>query len=527
MILNIQERTWLPSVLSATLLLLTPFIIFIKYQGYSILRPETFFCFALLAVIGAALGLFMELLGQYTRVVVFSFLVTLQADIQLQQTDRSLILWITFAVSLIVFWFLRKHLARMGMFIVVILFLSTIFIPTGSLDSNQLVTRQFVPGNPNLPIFLHVILDENISVEGIPEQFDPDGYHAEALRDFYLDRGFQVFGRAYSRYYNTWHTMPNLVNFHDTENYTRYCGGVSRKFFLKRNQYFELMSKRGYQIHVYQSDYLDYCPDNIEGNVASCYTYELEAIKSIENSPISTGSKFRMIMGMYSRLSSILSPLHLLEGRVSPVTSMALLNRLETDLNQASPGMMFLVHLMLPHSPYAFEPDCQFRENPEQWLFASNRNLKKKNNTPASRAERYPLYLEPIECTNLKLDKLFGSLQATGKFNNMIILIHGDHGSRIILGKPTLKSGKNPLTKSDVVDGFSTLFAVKWPGRPAEYDRRILPIGPLFAALMTTGEVPPGLDWAGGQFFFLKGLPKMQKRAMPDFGRALNPYQSD
>ncbi|MDH3217504.1 MAG: sulfatase-like hydrolase/transferase [Candidatus Krumholzibacteria bacterium] len=520
------HRTWFPSALAGALLLLSPFVVFIRYQDYSLSKPETIACLAFLAATGMVIGLLMELVGQYSRVLIFSFLITLHVDIQMQQPERALALWIVFGASLAVIWFLRNQLARLGVLILMVLLVSSLFLPTGRVTSNQDITAQSEFGNPKLPIFLHIILDEQIGVEGVPVEFDQDGRHAEALRDFYLDWGFLVFGRAYSRYLNTWATIPNLCNFAAPEFRFYFCESADRRFVLTKNKYFDVMTEYGYQIHVYQTDYLDFCNDNSTANIASRFTCEQEAIKSIEDLPLSTRDKLPIILGVYSRLSDILGYLPIPQARISTLSSIALFERLRSHLLQASPGMMFVVHLLLPHSPYVFRSDCQLRDYREGWLMEHDPRFLPDQNDAASRAKRYPLYLEQVACTNKKLGELFLALAKAGKLENMAILIHGDHGSRISINQATLKHGRKPFTKADFVDVHSTLFAVKAPGIEAAYDRRILPVGSLFAAVILKGQIPPGVEWAGKQqILFKTGQAKMQPRPMPDFERELRTYE--
>jgi len=525
--LNPIHRTWIASAWIGGCLLLSPFVVFIRYQNYPVLRPESATCFALLAVAGILLGIIMELAGQYSRVLVLSCLITLLVDIQMHRPERLLILMGVFGVSLVLTWFLRNQLARFGTFVTGVLLISSFILPSGHVDTGHKKVTSLTPGNPNLPVILHIILDEHIGVEGIPEQFDPDGCHAAQLRDFYLDHNFSVFGRAYSRYFNTWNTIPNLLNFDAPGFMLRHCGTDNGKFYVKENRYFELMKRRGYQIHVYQSDYLDFCGREGSAAVSSCYTYELESIQSIVGSPISLAGKTRILLGVYSRLSEILGVFNIPQVRVSTVSASKALEKLHLDLLEAKPGMMFIAHLMLPHYPYIYRSDCSFRKQPEKWLNAHVEKLKPRHNTEATRAERYPMYLEQISCTSHKLDRLFNDLKQLGIYENMIIIIHGDHGSRLVFAPPDTRMIKEPYPDSDFVDAFSTLFAVKWPGIPADYDRRILPLEALFASFIFNGKVEAGGEWVGTQHvFFRQGQPQLKVRSMPDFGRELRPSRN-
>ena len=79
-----------------------------------------------------------------------------------------------------------------------------------------------------------------------------------------LSRGFQLFGRAYSRYGSTNPSLDNLMNF---------SAEPPKHFLIKplgANAYFEEMARRGYRIHVYQSDFLNFCDTAGEFDVAFC-----------------------------------------------------------------------------------------------------------------------------------------------------------------------------------------------------------------------------------------------------------------
>lgn len=522
------QRTWLPSALSGAFLLLSPFVIFIRFHAYPLFALEVIACFAILAIVGAALGLIMELAGQYSRVVIFAFLITLSVDIQVHQLDRTLVLVIAFIVSLVVLWFLRNNLARFGTFILAVLFISSFVVPCGRILLIDQGVTPLTPGKPELPIVLHIILDEHISVEGIPVEFDADGSRAEALRDFYIDNGFQVFGRAYSRYFNTWSSIPNFMNLDAPSFRFAYCAGKYGNFHLMKNRYFELMNKRGFQIHVYQSDYLDFCHEKTGTEVANCLTYETEALQPFADSPYSTSTKIKAILGVYSRLSQIMKFCRIPRVRVSTVTSMSLFDKIQSDVTRAKAGTMFFVHIMFPHHPYSYRSDCSLREDPLTWLNSFDYQFLPGNNNDAeSRAERYPQYLEQIACTNLKLGELFTALKAGGKFQNMVIIINGDHGSRIVTTPPDARYVGNSYSREDYIGAFSTLFAVKWPGVQASYDRRMLPLDLLLASFIVQGNIPEGTDWAQPQnVFFQQGQPQMVPRDMPDFGRELRPYEA-
>ena len=64
------------------LILLTPFLVFVKHNDYSLTRPEMLICLATLLILGFLLGLAMARGGSVVRVTIAAVLITLVADIQ-------------------------------------------------------------------------------------------------------------------------------------------------------------------------------------------------------------------------------------------------------------------------------------------------------------------------------------------------------------------------------------------------------------------------------------------------------------
>ncbi|MCH7549904.1 MAG: hypothetical protein IH969_10275, partial [Candidatus Krumholzibacteriota bacterium] len=338
--LSAPERFWKSGVVAGVCFWMTPFVVFVRFQGYPLTHPETLVCLGILATLGVASGLLMETAGQYSRALVFGLLITLTVDVQVENPGPIWMLITVCVLSVGVMFLLRNHLARAGTAILVVMLVVSFVSPTGKADSRYVYAEPRSPGDESLPVLLHIILDEQIGVEGVPVEFDRDGKHTRALRDFYLEHGFQVFGRAYSRYDNTTATLARLFNF-DSSGY-RKTGGKRRRqratAGLAENAYFDLMSSRGYQINVYQTGYFDLCGNMTNGKTSTCFTYGTEAISSIEGSSLSTRRKIRTIFGVYSRLSVILMDLNVPTIRLSAVSAAGIMDELRDDLLRARPG---------------------------------------------------------------------------------------------------------------------------------------------------------------------------------------------
>ena len=520
---------------SCVLLLITPFAIFVRHHSLPVLQTGTLACFLILAGVGLVLGVLATVGGSYLRVPIVSLLLTLFIDIQWNWLTawNTRLLATLFAVSL-VSWGLRAHLTRIVTVAFSTLFVSTLLLPVSPGSAPETRLSSGGGGNRDLPVVLHLILDGHIGIEGIPAEFDPDQRVANSLRQFYLQNGFQVFGRAFSPYGSTRASLPNLVNFTASDLPFEYTyGGIGRKP-LKENAYFEEMTRRGYEVHVYQNGNVDFCRVPRGMKLARCFTKEPEALESIGKVPLPPWRKVKVIFGVYSRLSFIVSNFglpfifhatlgDLLALRVSAISAVALFEQVTEEIAEASPGSLFFVHVLLPHSPYTYDRSCAVRPDPSTWLLPFRIDfdrLKRRDekeglsrNDAESRAVRYPLYLQQVECTQKKVGELFERMKAAGVFDNAMIMVHADHGSQIALFDP----GNARASPADFIDTFSVLFAVKLPGQGGGYDRRLLPLDALFRSVVQEGSIPDGTDWAGPPTVRLGRVPRAEHREMPAF----------
>jgi arylsulfatase A-like enzyme len=143
-----------------------------------------------------------------------------------------------------------------------------------------------------------------------------------------------------------------------------------------------------------------------------------------------------------------------------------------------------------------YDASCAIQQDIDSWLYSTAPEALPRNNSEASRLERYRSYLAQVECTHEKLREVFAGLQRSGLYQKATILVHGDHGSRISIRTP-LPQHWQKISPRDYIDTYSTLFAIKLPGQAGGYDRRILSINQLFSGYIQDGKIPEGTAWAG------------------------------
>jgi len=527
--------TW---ALAGALVLATPVVQFAVAHGYPLARPELWLVLGGWAALGAAIGALLARAGGVARVVGLALALLFYLDVQTRWIDAwDFRLAAAAAGTLAGVALLRRHAARIAAVAFGTLLVSSVLLPSGA--SEREATPAPAAGSPP-PLWLHILLDEQIGAEGIPRDFDPDGARAAALERGWVEGGFTVFSRAYSRYYDTHTSLANLLNF---------TGGLSPTLHFERpfregdplaeNRYFAELVRRGHRLHVAQTSYIDLC--GAQGvALASCTTMEAESIAVLAGAPLAPAAKARAIQGVYLRLSFLGAELRrgwtalrtripalpaweTSEPRVSAVASMQILDGLADRIVAAGPGAAFFVHLLLPHYPYAFDAACNLRPDPAHWLLASDPAAAPRRNTDASRAERYPLYLDQMQCVHARVHALLERLDAAGLLANATVIVQGDHGSRIDRGPPHA-SQLATLEPADFIDGFSTWFAVRRPGGAAQVDRRVLPIDVLLGRTVLEGGVPDGVEWAPPPRVLLGADRSWSARVAPFVAHALPPF---
>ncbi|MCZ6799518.1 MAG: hypothetical protein O7F12_03435 [Nitrospirae bacterium] len=441
-------------------------------------------------------------------------LITIFIDLQFEWVKNTY----QVLLILILFFLLGRDLKSNFILIATVVFATFFFVTlvqsTPSLANNSFrFTKPFpVPKNSSLPRLIHIILDEHIGIDGIPTGISGGKALQENLIDFYHTYGFRLFPSAFSHYFQTYDSIPSLLNFSaDNDQQTNILPNISGKnHTLLRNTYFEILAKTGYHINVLAPQFIDYCVHS-PTPIHNCYTYNSFEMKAVIDLEITVSQKVGLLLSRYfseSYLKNFIVKKHYQNMRVvgtklfgislppwswessesslrmHSINTMHILNNLGESILAIPPGNAFFVHLLFPHYPYIAHADCSIID-PMAW---KDRYIDKTNprvgNTVESRKVRYQLYFDQLSCLYSRLDELFKQMQASRIYDDSIIIIHGDHGSRISIREP-LVSNRDVLTDEDIIDGFSTLFAVKMPGKAWDYDSSPLPLEQLMADVAT------------------------------------------
>ena len=376
----------------------------------------------------------------------------------------------------------------------------------------------------NLPPFLYIIFDEHMSVKWTPATPPSAQATRQRMLDFYQKFGFLLFTNAFSHYFNSAPSITNALNF-SAEPSPVGLDKTQKGRKLVDNQVFNALNRMGYRIRVYQNQYLDFCNAADEG-IEFCIEFGQNYIGDIQGTPIPTGHKSLLILGHWLksfrfgkriteatqkrlaasigkdllRIPIVGSPYN----KVAPLNAMRALERLRTDVSRFPRGTAFFAHVLIPHYPYMFDDRCDLKKDPRTWL---GPNTWYDNQNPPPRVEQYRHYYAQVRCLYRWLESWFDELADNGLLKDMVVIFHGDHGSRICQENPSVKTLSHPDWNRIAKDGFSTLFAVK---NPKIAPGRVAVAKPINTLIEESFNDPQGLRKTkpGEGFVYLKSKGK-------------------
>jgi hypothetical protein len=287
-----------------------------------------------------------------------------------------------------------------------------------------------------------------------------------------VSQGFRVYGGAYSEHLYTIDAIPHILNFGDK---SEARSDNDKGVILGKSSYFEAMEAKGYRINIVQSDFAEYCSSSAH---QSCTTYWLDSLKLLRDGRLSALDRAYLMFFKFLSLSQGIRNLNAAvrhgtmtdpgseimldiewRGRTSTVGALAAFDVLNAKLTRAQPGELYFMHALAPHSPYAVRSDCGVLP-PREWEAPL---------TASARHTRENAYLEQVRCVTRKVEETVRALAQSPAKHNFVVIVHGDHGSRIARWVPNTENlGK--FDDEDMVAGFSTLFALRGPGLQPGYD---------------------------------------------------------
>ncbi len=384
--------------------------------------------------------------------------------------------------------------------------LSTALTPANRVHETTRVTKKEVAIDQSLPPILHIVVDEHQGLAGFPRDIAAGADLAKVIQKRHRDRGFVVYPNAYSSYAQTAFAIPALINNQAGRAASGTLSWTDGVATAKQNKWLATLAERGYQVRVYNSNYLDFCQDDA---VSFCQLYSRNSIQSLIDADLPALEKYRVILDSFGDGVSLFRIAGMvLEGvkawlfdwspnqdplwqekapRLGPLAAFSTIQDLTTDIEEGAAGKAFFVHLILPHYSYIFEDDCRLVSDVGQWL---NRTQRPGYNSPNGRKTRYERYFKQTRCLHTALNKVYDALASTGFYHKATIIVHGDHGSRI--GRFDINAKTiNRASRQDVIDAYSTFYAVKRPDQAGAVNLETRSVQDLFGEHFLTASARP------------------------------------
>ncbi len=510
-----HQQSIILQLIAPILLLAAPFVGFLQYHEYSIFTAEVAVLMSVMIVFGAVLGTFSLVAGRFVSTAIITALGLFFIDFQFGGFLRSGT-WMAIAGSLI---FLASYLTHHHVAQVVTAMFGTILVSTLVLmvtEKTPAQPAQEYDSTPSsgLPVVVHLILDEHVGLDGFPREIETADNLRRIVQSSYHRNNFSTFEAAYGEYHHTSNALGHLLNLTPDYKSGICCKTISsQSFALGENEYLKRLLGLGFRVSVYQSAYLDLC--SVPRAELRCMTYRYDRLSPIQSAPLPLRDKARLIARAYFDTAAKNSTVHrevrelyrrareVLESTgahlpfwreqsaimTGPIESLSILEQLKSEVAKAKSGDFFMAHLLVPHAPYVYDSECRLKRISE-WVNGWDTEL-----SSAARRQIYQKYLEQVACLYARLNSFFAELRSNSGSDNMVVIIHGDHGSRITLTDLSTSSGLENMPPSDYVDLFSTLFAVKLPGQEPIVNHDIVSINYLVRGLLSNEfRALPALD---------------------------------
>lgn len=344
---------------------------------------------------------------------------------------------------------------------------------------------------------LYLILDEHIGVDGLPPEVPETSAMKAWLEHFFDEQKFRLYPKAFSSYFYSDDSIANILN--GTELSVRdayFAGRAGDDRSLEQNALFDFFRNKGYAVNVYQANYINYCAQ--KAPFQKCTTYNKNSIKALVGASLTCFEKARVIGSLYLSTNWIFREVekrmrdrNIVKMRTGPLQTIpSLIETLKVDVTQATGKTLFFAHLMMPHFPYVYDEACRVRPVKE-WENRNEWNGPHRQNTRAAYERKYGKYFSQMKCLYQKLDGLFADFKQAGSYDEMTIILHGDHGSRINLDHDPYADYASQISDGDMITSHSALFAIKHAGQiKAEASTVMAPLTQILWSELERGDVP-------------------------------------
>lgn len=414
-----------------------------------------------------------------------------------------------------VLWRLREQAAPLVAVFLSVLLIGVIFSPPypkwldeviDTATGEQLAAGWAKSGgfDQELPIVLHLVFDEMMAAGAIPQEIPGAVELRESLYSLSDAFGMRLFDSVYARDFFSAISIPNVLN-------AEYRGRSATNEILldqqsrvAENSYFDDLARRGYRTAVFQTTHMDFCANE---QVALCETFDSYDPGIGREDGTDLRSRVIALLGTIIRVyepsytSSFASRVLYQASRIETGADVVLgiadrydvqrfphwFDRFSAFAASVPRGSHVFAHFLVPHAPYLLKEDCRVSGLYDGGYYLASRFPESERE--AKRTEYYAAYMEQMHCVRSKIEQLLREVLARDAYKDAVIIIHGDHGSRISTGNVA-----EDLVDQDLIDNYGTFFAVRSPAVTPGIDCTFASLGEVFRRQFQPADGPPAQD---------------------------------
>jgi hypothetical protein len=469
-------RPRLADFLFCTLLFSYPLLSFLWRRSYPLLTLEVFGLVSIIVGVSLVLSFLFARISSAISYLLTATLVLLSFLIQFDLSFVGMVLCL-FVTAILLLMF-RQHFRVYSLAILTGLLLGAYLdskyepLPDRSEENIPKVDAGLAP-------IVHILFDGFIGVGGLPKYPASELIKKEIL-SFFETNQFELYTHAYSRYARTGESVYTSMNYrHDFDSSFAIELALGSDHVMRQNALFTSVEDLGYRLNVYQTGHMDLCQSNRE-SLDRCWQYPLPNVHSAiesENTRLRFIILIKTLLGQSRLLRVLLADARWYSSVEVAVHEPRLFEVLSQDIQKRAMGNYFFAHALIPHGPFIYQADCSASYDLHPALTVGRgRNEPVLSELSEDVYEvRNGLYFGQIDCALKNLQSLIDGMKNDGNYDRAIIIVHGDHGSRI---GPYSNSFENQhlLRQEHYRAEFSTLFAVKYPGSEFSISEQALPI---------------------------------------------------
>ena len=374
-------------------------------------------------------------------------------------------------------WKMYKDALNILFILFGIVFLTSLFTTEHKPFDNWV--KQDASGNGThaaAPAEVYIILDAMIGLGGIDRSLPGGQSFYDDVMAFHEKHGLAVYENAFSRQGSTVASLPPALNFDfrgtSPDAYIVDYNGAGS---VVVNPMFEAIAGNGKGLTVYQTPYLNFCQVN---SVTSCNTLGIFNPFNGYTPPEITGNAaFVTLVGLKRISLESLSmtyirlflknafPRELARdlfgigdvpevGTYNALSFERWFSRFADDLMASGGRTNYFAHFIVPHDPFVLDAECRSKSEASGGMFLTQVEGVHGDALEARRAAVYREYFSQARCVYKTLDILFSRLAGEPAFEDVRVVLFGDHGPRISAGKFARYLGER-----DLKDNYSVLFS--------------------------------------------------------------------